>query len=109
MLYEAYNINVPSEEWTTLLVAPVPHDDNLLWAAYLRCSNVNGVQYITRFIRLPEHDHTGAEDRLFTPGKQYVSRVWPFKATEDVGIQIWHDAADLHVEYVQLKWKGLGA
>jgi hypothetical protein len=97
---------VKPKTWTTLLT--IPGTRHAIFGAYLRLGSESGFQIITRFIRDPydEADYTGSEDRMATPGKDYITRMWMFTPVSGapVGIQIWHDnPSSIVVEYGQLK------
>ena len=104
-------VTVKPRTWTTLLT--IPTLATALFASYLRVAGADtGTQLITRFIRDPDGaaDSTGTEDRVATPGKDYLSRMWYFTpiAGKPVGVQLWHDnSKSLTVEYVQLKHTAL--
>jgi hypothetical protein len=79
-----------------------------LFSGYLRLTAPAQGQLVTRFVRgigSPWADDTGASDRLLTPGKDFVSFVWPFNpGAGRTGYELWHDADQpITVEYGQLK------
>lgn len=79
-----------------------------LWAAYLRFAPASKGQGIIQFVRDigGKEDSTGAQDWVTTPGKDFVSHVWPFKPLvgKPVGIKVYSSMGDdIILEYAQLK------
>jgi len=106
---EAKNIVVEPSTHTTLATLVCPDAGTHIYGFYIRVpSGIDATQMITRFIRDPDGaaDHTGSDDRLPTPGKDFIRGVWFFKAEPDmdIGVQFWHDSSGpVTIEYVQLK------
>lgn len=75
-------------------------------AAYIKFSPNDEGQGIVRFVRDigGEHDFTGAEDWVTTPGRDFKSHTWPFQPIvgKPTGFEVY-SSKDVTVEYAQLK------
>lgn len=100
------------------LIVPA-HDGDFLWARNIRWESITipagdsrPRQFMSRFIRDPhgEADDTGASDQLDSPGKDWLTTMWPFwgEHGQPVGVQVWHDhhepAAVGHAQFVGMTW-----